>query len=188
MRYLQSPLNFRNIHNHSKIFLKETVMKLTAFVALLLVVCGGCSPQQSEQLTQQQIDQIKNEVKVVVDSITLGTDVNVRMQYYWDSPEFLAFNLDGSQADRETVRRSHEWLDDSVVAIKLSLHDEYPVVTKDLVISVWHGTEELGLKSGDKVEYQPRVQTFVFRKLEGKWKIVYSHESGTFTREKSNKS
>jgi hypothetical protein len=163
-------------------------MKLTTCVAMLLIICLGCSQQQSEQLTPQQIDQIRNEVKAVVDSITLGTDVNVRMRYYWDSPEFVAINLDGSQSDREGVRRSQEWLEDSVVAINLSLSDEYPVVTKDIVISVWRGTEELGLKSGDKVKFHPHVQTFVFRKFEGKWKVVYTHESGILTREKSKKS
>ncbi len=162
-------------------------MKLTVFVVMLSIVCVGCAQQRSEQLPQQQRDQIKNEVKAIVDSIILGTDVNTRMQYYGDSSEFLAFNLDGSQSNREAIRKSQQWFIDSLIRIKLAFQDEYPVVTKDLVVSVWHGPEELGLKSGDMVKYQPRVQTFVFRKIDGKWKIVYIQESGTLTREKSSK-
>ena len=53
----------------STTLIKEAVMKANIFVAALLLFCLGCTSQQSDQLTQQQKDQIKSEVKAVGDSI-----------------------------------------------------------------------------------------------------------------------
>lgn len=44
-------------------------MKATIFVAALFVFLVGCSSKQGAQLTQQQRDQIKTEVKAISDSI-----------------------------------------------------------------------------------------------------------------------
>ena len=166
-------------------------MKRNIFVAALLLFIIGCTSQQSDQLTQQQKDQIKSEVKVVVDSIIAKAerlDISGSMQYYWDSPEFVVYNSDGSRSDFQAMKKSVEWFADSVSAFKLAtVREEFPVVTKDLVIYAWVGNDELTLKSGDKTKYDPDAETFVFRKLEGKWKIVYLHESAIVTTQKAGK-
>jgi len=166
-------------------------MKANTFIAVVMFVCFGCTSQQSEQLTQQQRDQIKNEVKVVVDSIVAKAerlDIGGTIQYYWDSPEFLAYNPDGSRSDFQALKKMIVWFADSVSAFKLAtVRDEFPILTKDLVIYVWCGNDELTLKSGDKIKYDPDAQTFVFRKLDGKWKMVYLHESATITTQKAGK-
>jgi len=159
-------------------------MKPTIIVTILLSLCVGCSTRPSDQLNQQQADQVKEEIKVILDSIMVGVNGNQKIQYYLDSPDFLGFNLDGSQADIQTVKRSVQWFADSVVVYKLQSADRFPVVMKDVVVYVWSGPEELGLKSVDTIKYHPRVVTYVFKKLEGRWKIVYVQESGTKTIEK----
>ena len=143
-------------------------MKANVFIAALMFLCFGCTSQQSEQLTQQQRDQIKNEVKVVDDSIFAKAerlDIGGTIQYYWDSPEFVAYNPDGSRSDFQAWKKLLAWFADSVSAFTVAtVRDEFPVVTKDLVIYVWSGNDELTLKSGDKIKFDPDAQTIVFRK------------------------
>ena len=43
-------------------------MKTNVFVVALLFLCSGCTSQRSEDLTQQEKDQIKKEIKEVGDS------------------------------------------------------------------------------------------------------------------------
>ena len=166
-------------------------MKRNIFVAALLLLFIGCTQQQSDQLTQQQKDQIKSEVKAVVDSVITKAqrlDMGATLQYYWDSPEFAIYNPDGSRSDFEATKKMLVWFADSVSAFKLAtVREEFPIVTKDLVIYVWVGNDELTLKSGDKTKYDPDAQTFVFRKLDGKWKIVYVQESATIVTQKAGK-
>ena len=166
-------------------------MKRNIFVAALLLFFVGCTSQQTDQLTQQQKDQIKSEAKVVMDSIIAKAqrlDIGTTLQYYWDSPEFAIYNPDGSRSDFEATKKMLVWFADSVSAFKLAtVREEFPIVTKDLVIYVWVGNDELTLKSGDKTKYDPDAQTFVFRKLDGKWKIVYVQESATIVTQKAGK-
>ena len=44
-------------------------MKVNIFGAALLLFCLGCTTQDSNQLSPQEKDQIRNEVKAVADSI-----------------------------------------------------------------------------------------------------------------------
>jgi hypothetical protein len=159
-------------------------MKSTFAFAILLSVCISCSPQPNDQLTQQQIDQIKKDIKLCVDSVMMAGGNDHKLQCYADSSGFHGFALDGSQTDIQAIKKSLQWFSDSVVVYKLNAMDHFPVVAKDFVVYAWSGSEELGLKAGDRIKYQPRVVSFVFRKLEGKWKIVYTQESGTKTTEK----
>jgi hypothetical protein len=166
-------------------------MKANTFIAVVLLMCVGCTSQQNDQLTQQQKDQIKKEIKVVFDSVVARAerlDVGSTIQYYWDSPEFLAINPDGSQTDIQAMKKTLAWFDDSVSAFKLAtVREEFPIVTKDLVLYAWVGNDEITLKSGDKIKYDPDAQTFVFRKLDGEWKMAYFHESATITTQKAGK-
>lgn len=166
-------------------------MKANVVIAVLLFVAFGCTPQHGDQLTQQQTDQIKSEIRTVVDSIIATAerlDIGKTIQYYWDSPDYLQYNPDGSKTDIQGVKKSLAWFADSVSLFRLTtVRDEFPVVTKDLVLYVWVGNDDITLKSGDTIKYDPDVETLVFRKFDDKWKLVYFHESATMTTQKAGK-
>jgi len=76
------------------------VKQNTLFVVLLFLTLG-CTSQQSNQLTQQEQDQITKEVTAVADSIIAKAeklDVGL-LDYYADSPEWGMVNADGSRWD-----------------------------------------------------------------------------------------
>ena len=160
-------------------------------ILLIAILLAGCTSQQTEQLSQQQQDQIKTEIKVMVDTMfakVVRLDVRGVIQYYWDSPEFSSYNADGSRSDFAALKKEVAWFADSVTAFKMAtVREEFPVLMKDLVICVWVGNDELTLKSGNTINYDPDASTFVFRKIDGTWKIVFTHESATITTQKSGK-
>jgi ketosteroid isomerase-like protein len=166
-------------------------MKRNIFVAALLLLFISCTQQQSDQLTQQQKDQIKKDVKVVVDSMVAkfeSLDVNAAFQYYWDSPNFLALNADGSRSDFQASKKGTIDFFNSATSVKISTtFEDYKVMTKDLVICAWVGKEDVALKSGDKVLYDPIAESLVFGKVADQWKVIYNHESATFTTQKAGK-
>jgi len=137
------------------------------------------------------MDQIKSEVRVVVDSILVSfgrLDGTAALQYWWDSPEFIAYNIDGSRADFQANKKTTMDFVNSASTFKLAtIREDFPVVTKDLVICAWVGKQEASLKSGDKLRWDPDATTFVFRKIAGQWKAIYTHESAMFTTQKVGK-
>ena len=165
-------------------------MKRNIFVAALLLLFVGCTSQQSDQLTEQQKDQIKKEVKATADSMMAKFerfDADGSLQYYWDSPDFIKLNVDGSQNDFQAQKKSMKnvgWF----TAVKVpTVSEKLTVVTKDVAICVRQAKLEMSLKSGDRLTCDPFAYTLVFKNISGQWKVILSHESGTLVTEKAGK-
>ena len=156
-------------------------MKANIFVAVLFLFCLGCTPQESDQLSQQQKDQIKNEVKAVGASIIAEAErLDARwLDYYVDSPDWGMVNADGSRWDFQTTMKVVPDIFKTMTAWKwTTTRQDFIFVTKDIVICAWDGKDETLLKSGDKITYDPHAYTMVFKKIAGQWKVIYSHDSG----------
>jgi uncharacterized protein (TIGR02246 family) len=160
-------------------------------LTFLLVFLFGCAQKQSDQLTQQQKVQITKDVRAVVDSMIATAerlDGEAGLQFYWDSPDFVAVNPDGSLSDYQAIKKmSDEGVKTISVMTMSTTRAEFRVLTKEIVICAWKGKGEVALKTGDKMTYDPDVLTLVFRNFDGKWKIVYSHESATVVTQKATK-
>jgi ketosteroid isomerase-like protein len=166
-------------------------MRANFVVAALLLVLLGCTPQQSDQLTLQQKDQIKSEVKEIRDSAFARfqrLDAEGAMQYYWDSSDFIALNPDGSRSDFQTMKKEHIDLFSSFVSLEIVFtREDFMVLSKDIAIAELALKAEVALKSGDKMVFDPDAVTLVFQKIAGQWKIIRSHESGTVVTQKAGK-
>ncbi len=160
------------------------------FLASLLFFLG-CARNQNDQLTQQQQDQIKQEVRAVVDSMiatALRLDADAGIQFYWDSPDFIAVNPDGSTSDYQAMKKLGTEGVKTIAAMTMSAsRTDFRVLTKEIVICAWIGKGEVALKSGVRMTYDPDALTLVFKKIEGKWKVIYSHESATIVTQKVGK-
>ncbi|MGA2381892.1 MAG: hypothetical protein ABSG61_00500 [Gemmatimonadales bacterium] len=159
-------------------------MKATIVAATLLLLGAGCTSRQSEELTQQQMDQIKSEVKAVGDSIMarLGRlDGAGAFQFFANTPHWVMFNVDGTQWDYETTRKAMSDSTSSAASYQYTtLRQDFWVVNKDLVICAWVlKDDEVLRKSGDTVVYNQHPYTLVFSRMAGQWKVVWSHDSGT---------
>jgi len=176
---------------------------LPSMIAALLFFILGCTSQKSDQLTQQQKDQIKKEILVVCDSIS------VRLQrldagwldYYIDSPDWAMLNADGTRWDYQTTRKVQPDFFNSVISCKWTMtNQKFIFLTKDIVICSIDSKDETILKSpdkikadsnlnglfandettmkGDRITYDPHAYTLIFKKSDGQWKVIYSHDSG----------
>jgi hypothetical protein len=134
---------------------------------------------QSNQLTQQQIEQIKSEVKTAIEPLMSGwaaSDADKALQSY--SPELLVC-MDTLLIDYQAY--SNVWKDftQSTSTIKIKpIKQDYIVLTKDFVIATWVGNVEMLMKSGDKITYNPIRYSDVCKKTNGQWKIIFEQSSG----------
>ena len=165
-------------------------MKRNIIVTVLLLFIVGCTSEQSDQLTQQQKEQIKSEVKAAADSIMARFerfDADGSIQYYWDSPDFTKLNVDGSQNDFQTQKEAMNRVK-SLTAVKVStVSEKLTVVTKDVAICVRQAKLDMSLKSGDRMTCDPFAYTLVFKNIGAQWKVILAHESGTPVMQKAAK-
>ena len=166
-------------------------MKTIIFVVALLALFIGCTSQREDQLTAQQRDQVKSEVKATLDSMMVkfeNLDASGFIQYYWDSPDFISYAPDGSRSDFPAFKKSVTEFCNSGATVKPTLvRAEFTVLTNELVITAWVGKSVVSFKSGDKAIYNPDAVTWVFKNFAGHWKIIYSHESATITMQTAGK-
>jgi hypothetical protein len=179
-------------------------MKTYIFIATLLSCILGCSSQQSEQLTQQQKEQIKKEIIRVCDSISGRIQrLDVKwLDYYLDTPDWAMLNADGSRWDYQTTKKLQPDFFSSVISCKWTMtNQKFIFLTKDIVICSIDSKDETILKSvekikadntlsnilttdpsaikqGDRITTDPHAYTLIFKKVDGQWKIIYSHDSG----------
>jgi hypothetical protein len=183
---------------------KPIKMKENIFIAVLLLSILGCTQKQSDQLTEQQKDQIRKEIKAVGDSIMSRIErLDARwIDYYLDSPDWGMVNADGSRWDYQTFKNVQPDFFNSIISWKwTTTRQDFIFITKDIVICAWDGKDETIMKSGDKIAadsvlnnlyatdetmlmlgdkitFDPHAYTMVFKKIEGQWKIIYQHDSG----------
>ena len=165
-------------------------MKAHIFVAALLLFCLGCTSPQGDQLTQQQKDQIKTEVKAVCDSIVARwdrLDIDGSLEYYSDSPESIHFRGDEIGLDFPAMKKN--WIDGlaPLSTYKWTTTNQYyPIVSNDVVVCCWQGHSQVVMKTGDIINYKGAYTT-VFRKTAGQWQVIVGHESGTGVTQKAGR-
>lgn len=73
-------------------------MKTKLLITLVLFFHFGCAKQELVQMSTQQQEIAKKEVKVVINQIFQNLeklDAEALFQYYSDSPDFILFTTDG---------------------------------------------------------------------------------------------
>lgn len=157
----------------------------SALIAALLFSIFSCTSPQSDGLTQQQKEQIRNEIKALSDSIfekAKRLDKTVITQYY--SPHLvvvrdtLLFNYQAwnkAWADYMNYLSSFNWV---------PMHFECVIISKDLATSSYVGKMEYTLKTGDKTSIDPIGWAYVWKKTGGQWKIIYENYSGVHVTQK----
>lgn len=156
-------------------------MKANVFILALLLCLSGCTTPEREQITQHQKDQIRKEIKAVSDSIVARLERldPTWLDYYSDSPDWVMFGADGSRWDYQTTKKAQA-IFESVASYKWTTSYEHLIfIGKDVVISASVTKDEMTMKAGEKIIYDPHAYTLVFKKIDGLWKVVYSHDSGT---------
>lgn len=154
-------------------------MKTNILMAILLFYLLGCTQKQTEQLTQQQQDQIKKEVSTLVDSLFAKfekLDWQGALQLY--SPELVNV-FDTSVVYYEAYKKRWSGISNAVSIKATPIRENYIVLSKDFVISDWIGKLEILWKSGDKLIWNPISYTNVLKKIDGQWKAIYEHPFGT---------
>ncbi|MCU0289431.1 MAG: nuclear transport factor 2 family protein [Acidobacteria bacterium] len=132
-------------------------------------------------MTKEESDNIIKEVKSHYEKITEYSQkarVDSFLSYYDDSPDFLSFASDGKMSNYEEFKRAcNEYYHSIREQRIITIHEKFHVIDARLVIAGWTGNIIALLKNGDTLKMNNYSITSVFRKTDGKWKVIHDHES-----------
>jgi hypothetical protein len=155
-------------------------MKTNIYFILILFLYYGCVKQEPMQMTPQEEETSKKEIKEVVNVIFHGLeklDAEIAFQPYLNTPDFILFTVYGAMVDYQSAMDEHAAWFKTLLAIKVTtIKEEFRFLPDNLAIYPWLGKFEMTLKSGEQVTVDFGV-TMIFRKIDNQWKVIYQQTS-----------
>jgi ketosteroid isomerase-like protein len=156
-------------------------MKTNLLITLALFFFFGCAKQEPAQMTPQEQETAKKEIREVVNVIFQSLekmDVEALFQSYSNSHDFILITTEGSMLDYQGAKNEHaEWFK-SLSSLKVtSVKDEFRFPPGNIVIYAWLGKFEMTLKTGEQLQIDKFGVTLIFSKIENHWKVIYQHSS-----------
>jgi ketosteroid isomerase-like protein len=154
-------------------------MKTILFILMVLFFFPCYSNHVPVLLTPQDQDTAKKEIGAVVKSINQNLekmDVEALFQSYSDSSDF--FTTDGSMINLQVFKNHNAAWFNSLSYLKVTTISEYyRFLPGSTVICGWMGKFEMKLKSGEQLKINQFGITYIFRKIDNKWKVIHQHSS-----------
>jgi ketosteroid isomerase-like protein len=156
-------------------------MKTNPLIALVLFFFFGCTNQISTRMTSQQQEIAKKEIGEVVKGIFQNLekkDADALFQSYSNSSDFVFFTTDGSMVDLQEAKNHHSaWFKSLSSLTVTTTKDNFIFLPGNDVICSWLGRFEMTLGSGEQLKINKFGITFIFRKIDYTWKVIYQHSS-----------
>jgi hypothetical protein len=126
-------------------------------------------------------DRILNEVKLFARNLTHYSETaqsELFLACYADIPEFLAISGDGIIRDYSEFKKIGRDYYGTLNEQKLTtVSEKFQILDDNTVLLCWSGNIDSYFKNGDAWKMQNYTVTYVFKKINGTWKIIHSHES-----------
>jgi ketosteroid isomerase-like protein len=156
-------------------------MKTILFVMMLFFFFPGYASQVPTLLTSHNQDtttkEIREVVKVIFQSLE-KMDVQALFQSYSNSSDFVFFTTDGSMVDWQAAKNHHAAWFNSLSALQVTTIGEYfRFLPGNTVICSWTGKFEMTMKTGEQLKINRFGITFIFNKIDNKWKVIHQHSS-----------
>ncbi|WP_321279150.1 nuclear transport factor 2 family protein [Marinifilum fragile] len=153
---------------------------LTTLIAGLLFGYA-CDTHKKDSLSNQNIETIKSEIQVLLKQIIEdASEVNHEkvMEYYSDQPDFISIS-NGIKSDytefHELCKNNYESSKNQIIDNSETIIE---VLDAETVLVTLGGKAQVNLKNDDQIKVEPFSITLLFKKMNGAWKITYTHESG----------
>jgi len=154
-------------------------MKTIFFITMVLFFFPGYSNPVPILLTPQDQDTTKKEIREAVKLICQSLekmDVEALFQSFSDSSDF--FTTDGSMINLQAFKNHNDAWFNSLSDLKVTTISEYyRFLPGNTVICGWTGKFEMTLKSGEQLKINKFGITYIFRKIDNKWKVIHQHSS-----------
>lgn len=155
-------------------------MKTNLLFVLALFLFFGCTKQAPIQMTPQEQETGKKEIKNVVDVIIQGLeklDAEAAFKPYLNTSDFILFTVYGNMVDYQGAKNEHAAWFSTLSSIKVTtVKEEFRFLPGNIVIYPWLGKFEMTLKTGEQLAVDFGV-TMIFRKIDNNWEVIYQQTS-----------
>jgi hypothetical protein len=154
-------------------------MKNLLFLTIPLILLS-CGQQSDKPLTDMEIGRMKEDVKPIVNRIIESMKppkVEMFLEPFWNSKEFI-YIYNGQVLDYSGLANMCKEVFPTLESQTFIQNSEkISVLSQNSLIYIWIGTSEAKLKTGETVKFDQFEVSWIFKKIDGLWKIIYYQES-----------
>lgn len=126
------------------------------------------------EMITQEINQVLDDLIACYEVL----DIETSFKFFSTDPDFFMIGSDGLIYDHETFYNANKmYFNECSKYELLTYFRDVKVLTKDLVLVSWHYKAIATRLTGGRDIFDPSGATFLFQRLDGKWKVVNYHES-----------
>jgi hypothetical protein len=136
-----------------------------------------------DNLPTAELEQIHTEIKSQISTLVVGCetlDMDQAFSIFHKSPEFLMMGTDGSLCDYQTyIQNNINYLLTCSSFQLTTYREEIRVLTREMAVYSWAYGVNAILKTGECDIIENAGASFMFKKINSEWKVVYYHESSS---------
>lgn len=144
-------------------------------------VLFSCSNLHSGKMTAIETAEISKDVNQAYSSISSYSQrakLDSFLSYYANIPGFVMISSDGVMRNYEEFKNicSQYYKGLQMQTVKTT-KENLQIIDSNLVLVAWTGDIIATMKNGDIMKMPNYSITSVFKKIDGKWKVIHDHES-----------
>jgi hypothetical protein len=136
---------------------------------------------KAQSLSSTEIAEIEGQLQEAINNLITGCeslDIEMAFQIFSNSPDFLMMATDGTVCDYQTYLNDNVNYLSSCSSFNLTTFQrEIRVLDRNTAVLAWAYGAEATLKTGERDIIERAGASFLFKKVEDEWKVVYDHES-----------
>lgn len=160
------------------------VLTIFAATVLFAVACNAPAKETAAAaptLTADEKQAIETAVSAQAKKLFTSAsalDIEQCMTVFENTPDFLSANPDGTLGDYAALKKLNADGFAQMSALKISSNREViRVLSPTLALYTVMTTQEMTLKTGEKLKSDHVGATMLFNKIDGAWKATFYHES-----------
>ena len=155
--------------------------KLVFAILFCIFTISCCEKEKLIMVNKINVEIIIKEIDQVLDDLIASyeaLDLDTSFKFFSADPEFFMIGSDGLIYDHETFYNANKMYFSECSKFDLITYiRDIKVLTNDLVLVSWHYKAMATLRTGGKDVFDTAGATFLFKRINGQWKVINYHES-----------
>jgi hypothetical protein len=150
------------------------------FLPIIILSCGT---KTDDSLTENEKEIIKSELQSIMYQIIQNAEIGnmeESIEPYSDSPEFMSIS-NGQISDYKNFIIENKYYYEALISQKFTNSEIiYTFINHETVIITLGCSVLVKMKDEQEIKIDPYTATFIFKKVNELWKVIYAHGSGIF--------
>ena len=151
-------------------------------LTLLPIIILSCGTKTENILAENEKEIIKSELQSIMNQFIQNNEIGnmeKAIEPYSDSPEFIIISSNGQISDYNKFMVENKYYFEALKSQKFSKSEIiYTFINNETVIITWGCSAFVQMKDEQEIKIDPYTVTFIFKKANELWKVIYAHGSG----------